>query len=401
MEGTSEIIVIGGGVTGLSCAWRLAQKGVRVTVLEQHGPIPGASTASLGVLAYPTPLKQSPFLSLHRTSLGLFPQFAQELEEKSGISIGYSRCSSLEIIPTEPQYEQAEKEVKVVNAQRLKVNGEPAMELLTPRESKQVEREVMTTQFGALYSRLTAQVAVEKLLQALRVAGTAAGVIFRDNCQATGINVSRERVKGVACENETLSCEKVLIAAGAWTPQLSPLLKKNAYVEPVRGQAILVQTDRPLAHAVIKWNQKYVVPLSDNIVALGSTTEKESGFDIGTTLEGINQILTLTMQALPSLASCNIIKLWAGLRPAALDSKPHIGAVPGAEGLFVAAGHYKTGFAFAPLTSEAVADLMTSDSCEFDLDAVAPRLTDVAAKKKRKDGQSGTTPPSDVSDSDL
>ncbi|HQH27702.1 MAG TPA: FAD-dependent oxidoreductase [Oligoflexia bacterium] len=401
MEHQPDVIVIGAGVIGLCSAWRLAQQGLKVTVLEQDEPIPGASVNSLGVLAYPTPLRQSPFLSLHRESLGMFPQFAQELTEASGIDVQFTRCGSMEIIPTEPQREQAEKEVKVVNAQRLKVDGRPALELLSTREAKQVEREAITTEFGALYSNLTAQVSVDNLLHALRAAGEKIGVVYRNGCRAQHIAIGREKVKGVACGSETMLCPRVVACTGAWTSQLGPLLKRNAYVEPVRGQAILLETPRRLLQGVLKWKKKYVIALGENLAALGSTTEKDSGFDISATPQGLLEILTITTEALPALASSAVKRVWAGLRPAALDSKPYLGPVPGAEGLYVAAGHYKVGFGFAPLTGEVIAQLIAEGDCAHDISALLPRLCEPVNKKKRKDGQASESPAGDAGNGDL
>ena len=401
MGSSPDIIVIGGGVIGLSCAWRLSQQGAKVLILEQDGPIPGASQSSLGVLAYPTPLRQSPFLSLHRRSLDLFPHFTQELEQASNISIEYTHCGSLEILPTESQHEQAEKEVKVINAQRLKVNGEPAMELLSTRQAKQFERETISTEYGALLSRMTARITVEKLLLALRTACIKLGVEIKNGCHVSAICISRDRVRGISCGEVSMPCEKVLAATGVWTSQLHPLFKKYAHIQPVRGQAIMVQTERPLIRSIVKWNQKYIVPLTEHLYALGSTTEKESGFSTNNTPEGIQQILTATTQAVPALSGAGISKFWAALRPAALDSKPIVGKMPDVEGLFVASGHYKTGFGFAPLTSQAVAELMTSGESEFELACLLPRLTEPLGKKKNKNGSASTACSSDVSDGDL
>jgi glycine oxidase len=154
-------------------------------------------------------------------------------------------------------------------------------------------------------------------------------------------------------------------------------------MEPVRGQAILTRPESQLVSSVVKWKQRYLVPREDGTVALGSTTEKKSGFNINTTVEGIRDILSTTSEAVPQIASAPIEKTWAGLRPVGRDSKPHIGQVPDIEGLFVATGHYKIGFGYLPFTADVISKQVNNIELDFDPSQIAPRRAEPARKRNR------------------
>ncbi|RMF77161.1 MAG: FAD-dependent oxidoreductase, partial [Planctomycetota bacterium] len=100
MTHTPDVLVIGGGVIGLTCAWRLAQRKLRVTLVERGRCGDGASGAALGALIPAPPTRTTPLPLLHRRSLSLFPDFAAELHERSGIDVRYERCGRLERVQT-------------------------------------------------------------------------------------------------------------------------------------------------------------------------------------------------------------------------------------------------------------------------------------------------------------
>ena len=386
MTPNPDVIIIGAGVIGLSAAWRLAKRGLRVSVLEQAGDIPGASSTSLGVLAPPSPLGDTPFHALHRASLASFPHFAEELREDSGIDIAYKRTGSLEVIPSEDQFCQAKKEVELVLSRSLEFAGEPVLSLLSPKEACELEHRVFVPDFGALYCPVAAQLSVDKTLAALCAACERAGVKLLFGSRVTSLLYKNTRICGVQCECEHLSSAKVLVAAGAWTSELSPELDLYAHMEPVRGQAILVHGSHDLAHSIVKWKKRYIVPQGEGLFALGSTTERDKGFDVSPTVDGISQILSTTQEVLPCLSQCSVQKVWAGLRPAGQDSKPNIGAVPSIDGLFVATGHYKIGFGFTPITASSITEMICDGHSTHDLSTLAPRD---AKKGKKKRGCHG------------
>jgi len=353
MTSSVDIAVIGGGVIGLSCARQLAREGLRVRVYERGLCGGGATQASLGVLAPPSPLPQHPLQVMHRRSLAQFGAFAAALAAESGIDCRYRQCGSLEILPSESQYAMAHKESAFV-ASNPGI-GLPALQLIPPDEVRALEPRVTATEFGALWCPSAANVSVAALIAALTGAVRHAGVEICEGWEVTGIETEAGKVTGVRAGREFTACGLVLAAAGVWTGGLMPVLQEYAPTRPVRGQALLLRTSpQPVAH-IVKWQRGYIMPWESDCTAIGSTTERGSGFDSSVTAGGQHEILGKALTAAPCLAGATISKSWAGLRPAPLDRRPIMGALPGVEGLYAAAGHYKIGFGFAPICAELVA----------------------------------------------
>lgn len=378
-----DVIVIGGGIIGLSCALELANRGLKITVFEKDGPISGASNLSLGVLCPPSPLNHRPFQTLHRKSLALFGNYTRSIEEASGIKNGFYRCGSLEVLPSEAQYNHALEEMKYINA--LPEPRDPFFEyhLLTQAEAKEREPEANIKEFGALYCPISAWVDVDKLMEGLKKACQRAGVTLEWGVDITKLTYDGQKVTGVEFEQGTLRADKVLVACGAWSSQFTCPAGIYTNIHPVRGQAILVRCEKPLVNHIVKWRRRYVIPYGPNHVALGSTTEKKSGYDISVTTDGLHSILDTTMAVVPGLKGCAIERTWAGLRPAGKDSRPHMGQIPGIEGLYAAAGHYKIGICFAPMSAKIIADLIVEGSSEDLLESIKPRIAAPPKKKKQ------------------
>lgn len=370
MNKNFDVIVIGGGVIGLSCAWRLAQANANVCLLERHCCGAGASNASLGVLTAHSPLHSHVFHKLHRHSLEMFPQFADELYQGTGIDPLYLRCGSLEILPSIDQYRHAEIEARTA-IENTELAGQ--YQLISASELREIEPDVVCTEFGALFCPNSAQVAIDQLITALLKACHNAKVSLIEGCNVCDLLWEKTQIIGVRTNQGNYHCKNLLVAAGAWSPQISPIIEKYSAIEPVRGQGLMLKSPSRLTRHIIKWRRSYIVPQADQRLVLGSTTEFNVGFEQHNTAAGINEVLNKTLAVLPKLGDCSLVKCWAGLRPAGLDRKPYIGVVPGVTGLYLATGLYKIGYGFAPLTAQALAELITTGRTPIRIDAIPPR----------------------------
>ena len=372
---TKDAVIIGGGIIGLSIALKLAKTGLQTAVFSCPKLAPDASSASLGVLSPSTPLKKSPFHLLHRRSLELFPDYVRELEEDSGEKIQFTRSGSLELIPNEHQYIQAAAEVTAAKEQNLTIQGKPMLELLDHQQTCELETRTCPNSFGALYNRAASTVSVPNLLEALHVACCQSGVVFPGEEKVEKILIASGKVEGAATRCGRISCKTLIVAAGAWTSSLHPLLEKYAFTAPVRGQALRVSSKQVLSSMIVKWNKRYLVPEHGETYAIGSTTEKDAGFATNTLAADLNEIVSTLSQILPSLKYAQKLSSWAGLRPISGDSKPLIGPLPGVSGLFAATGHYKIGLGYAPLSAQAIAELVTLGKSTYDVSSLYPRET--------------------------
>ncbi len=372
MEGI-DIIIVGGGVIGTSIAWKLAEKGLKVHQIYKTLRPDDASYASMGVLMAPTPISQNPLQVAHRKSLAMYPEFIASLEEASGIKGFFHRSGAIEVIPSEAQYERATREVEFVKENKDTIPNLQALEIISRDDVLKMEPDLEVPEFGALYVAAAAQVEVSPFMNALHKAAEQTGVVKHEALEVIEILYKDGAAVGVKCATgETLFAEKVLIATGAWLSLLDENLGKYTGVKPVRGQAVQVKAAREFKH-IVKWQKGYFVPFPDGTVTLASTTEKKAGYDIECTVSGVKDIIDRALSLYPALSSAKIIQTWAGLRPAPSDRRPYMGELPTVKNLYVAGGHYKTGFSMAPVTAAFLTETIVSGAPE-ELTPFLPRV---------------------------
>jgi glycine oxidase len=180
------------------------------------------------------------------------------------------------------------------------------------------------------------------------------------------------RVTGVATSGATILSEWVVLAGGAWSSQLHPLLARSMPVHPIRGQIVMLKADHRPCRRVLSAGKKYLVPRRDGHLILGATEEPEAGYSKRNTASGILGILEAVTKMAPGLGDASVVTTWAGLRPGTPDDKPYIGPVVGLDGLVAATGHFRAGLTLAPATAELVAAMITGRPIDLDLSQIQP-----------------------------
>ena len=363
--------MIGGGVVGLSVAWRLAQRGARVTLLERGACGQESSWAAAGILAPGNPNFHGPMSAMHLESLDMYPAFAAELQEASGIDVEYDRCGRIELCATDQRYRMGLSEVRAA-AERKTPDGQPVLEMLTLDEAKEREPSIRCNAYGALLCRVSARIRNTRLLKALRTVCEQAGVKIVENCPVKELQVEGERVSGVVTNDGCNQADRVVLCAGAWSSQLHPRLEKVGPVFPSKGQAVLLRMENPPVNSIVKRGHCYLLARRDEHVFLGSTDEPEAGFNKRSTAVAMSDLMSGALEMVPGAASASVVGMWAGLRPRTHDNRPMIGPVPGLEGLIAAYGHHKTGLVFTPLTPRIVCELIIDGRTDYDLSRCIP-----------------------------
>ena len=378
-----DIIIIGGGLIGLSCALKLAKNNIKVTVYEKDVCGAGASSYSLGVLASPSPLRTTNFHKVHRISLKMTESFYKEIEEESKVKIDYWRLGTLEIIPGPEQYKQAQKEVEYTNSPECDEDT-PKLEIISPEDLIKIEPNIKITEFGALYAKASARISVDKTIEATKKACLLNNVNIKEKSPVKELIIENQKVQGIVlASGEKVYAQNVLIASGAWSGTYGKEAEYYAHMEGIRGQALEVQSDTKLANHIIKYNKGYIIPSLSDTYGIGSTTEKNVGFDNSATVNGFIEILTRARETLPSIENARIKRFWAGLRPAGRDRKPHIGKVPTIDNLYVAAGHYKIGFGYAPITADIIKRQILGEEVPYPINELTPRDAEPLNKKNK------------------
>ena len=346
-----DVIVIGGGVIGLSIAWELARHGVSVQVLEQGLFGQEASWAGAGILPPGNPDQAKTVEArLRGGSHVLWSDWTEALRSQTGIDNGFHRCGGVEVRPPGSIDSLAEK----IAAWRAEgVTAEP----LNAAE--------LHERVPALHPEITAgfllpdlgQVRNPRHLKALHQACAGAGVDLRAGTPVVDFVRRGERITAVKTAADEFHAADFIVAGGAWSRMLLQRAGHDILFEPVRGQIVLLETPSVLFRHVIEVGSRYLVPRPDGRILIGSTEERV-GFEKRTTAAGVAGLIEFARQLVPALGDARFERCWAGLRPYAPGGLPRIGRVPGTINLSLAAGHFRAGLQLSPMTAVLIRQLI-------------------------------------------
>jgi glycine oxidase len=351
-----DAIVVGGGAIGLSCAWRAARRGARVVLLDRASPPAGATRVAAGMLA---PVGELAFgepelLEISLAAAAAYPGFVAELEAATGLSTGYTSHGALHIALDR---DEAAELRRVHDLQRSLGLG---AEWLPPRRCRELEPGLTPSFNGGVHAPAEATVDPRAMSAALLAALAAEGVEVLAETEAAAALLEGERLAGVrTAAGEELRAAATVLATGAWAGEsewLPPAARPP--VRPVKGQIVELRALDGVApcERIVASERVYLVPREDGRLIVGATVE-ERGFDTAVTAGGVHELLRESCRLLPDVAEMELVEAMAGLRPGTPDNLPLIG--PGAiDGLVLATGHHRNGILLAPLTGEAVAELL-------------------------------------------
>ena len=365
---TAEVIIVGGGVIGLSIARELARRGLRDIVVCDKGELgKEASWAAGGILAPQVEADTADdFFKLASASRDLYPSFAQTLYDETGIDVELDQTGTLYVAFNNNEEANLRQRCEWQQRAGLRVEWLEAADLHT------IEPNVSGELRCALRFPDDWQVENRKLVAALIQSNEKLGVTLLSNCEVTSLRVERDRVVGVETTTGLIAAPVVLVCAGAWTSSLTTPTSASIEIEPVRGQMLCFRPTQQIAHHVIYSKRGYLVPRRDGRVLAGSTGE-HVGFDKRVTDGGVSSIKSMAFEIAPTLDGAPLVDSWAGFRPHSSDDLPVLGANENVEGLFYATGHYRNGILLAPITANAMADLLTEQRSSISIEAFSQK----------------------------
>ncbi|UTI64786.1 glycine oxidase ThiO [Paraconexibacter antarcticus] len=367
-----DVVVVGGGIVGLAVAWRAARRGLSVTVCERGG-LPSyvaAAHVAAGMLApvAEADAQERPLLRLGLDSAARWPAFAAELEEASGLSVGYRDCGTLVVARDRDEAEHVDREIRLREAL-----GVPVARLL-PSAARCVEPALAPTIRAAFHAPDDHAVDPRAVCEALLVACERVDVELRPGCEVRAVTGG-----GVTlASGEHVTAGRTVVAAGAWAARIAGL--PGLCVRPVKGQVLRLAAragEGPLLEHVVRWDGGYLVPRGDGRVVLGATME-DRGYDTNVTALGVYELLRDAGELVPGVLELDLECALAGLRPATPDNAPLLGEW---EGVVLACGHHRNGVLLTPATADRIAALLAGEDPHIDPAFAPSRFTPVGAPR--------------------
>lgn len=375
----ADVLVIGGGVIGLSVAYHAATIGASVVLLERGRLGSGASSANAGGISLATK-KPGAALRLALAAVRRFRTLADELQ----YDIEYEEIPTLTLAENEAEWQFLQG---LVAEQRA---GGAAVELVDGARARALFPGLPESVLGASYSTVDAQVNPFQLVRGFAVAAERQECTLLQGVGATAIDVEHGRVRGVATDAGTIKADWVVNAAGAYSPAVGEMVGVTHAVMPQRGQALVLEpcsglprirlgtagqliskhSAGPAAGHATHYSFSYSLKPRYGVAVLGSTHEFV-GYDRSTTLEATTWMAAAAARTMPMLGPLKVLRTWAGLRPYHAEG-PIIGRAGGPEGYIAATGHGGDGVSLSPVTGEHVAEMIRRGNADLTLDDLLP-----------------------------
>jgi glycine oxidase len=357
---SSDFLIIGGGIIGLSIALELSLRGAKVTVVSRNFP-QAAAHAAAGMLAPQAEhLPPGAMQDLCFLSRQLYQDWTAKIEHITGLPTGYWECGIVAPVYTIPQQE--------LSSQSL------GNDWLDRSAIHQQQPGLSPAVVGGWWYPGDGQVDNRLLVQALRSSVQSLGVTLLEGEEVKELKIANKSLTGVVTRDRELVSDRYILATGAWSQELLPVP-----IYPKKGQMLAVQmplvTSNPFNLAtsnsatptksagalsqVLYGEETYIVPRRDGRVIIGATSENV-GFLQGNTPQGILQLLHAAIRLYPALQDTILLEQWWGFRPATSDEIPILGSSP-YHNLTLAVGHYRNGILLAPATGLLIADFLLNN----------------------------------------
>lgn len=366
-ERNADVVVVGAGSVGTSCAFHLAAAGMRVVVVEQDRVAAGSTTCATGAMySISADFDDADYLRWGVQGHYSTKEVVPVLEDLSGITTGFQCRPALRLAIDEDE----EREVRAdLEWQRDVMNTR----WLSGEEVRQIEPRITENVRGGALEPEAIQVPADLLAQAFMRSAERFGA-SRYPALATGLEWSGDRVTGVRHSQGVISCDHVVLAMGASAAIASQWFDYQVPVRPLRGERLMLRWPSPPLQVILSTPRRgHLISRLDGFLSIGSTGGRD--FDVRDgwivdqdaaiadphpppTEEARAELLSRSTEVLPSIEFATVGQQITGIRPYSADSRPLVGAVPGREGVFLATGHTHRGVHLAAVTGELIRDLV-------------------------------------------
>ncbi|MEM9140328.1 MAG: FAD-binding oxidoreductase [Pseudomonadota bacterium] len=337
----TDILVIGGGVFGLSVAYAAVKAGLDVQVVDAEHPGAGASGGIVGALTAHAPTRWRPMMAFQFQALLDLPGRIAEIEAATGLSAGYARTGRWTPLGTEKARARAEADVDAAPTTWGDRAATAIIEDLPPEAQPWITPKA--ARFGVQTDTISARIDPRAYVAAL------AAAVGPD--RITQRKVLRVEPGFARTATGGLPARHIVLAAGWQGWDLVAAFDPALAGRGVKGQAALMRVAEAPAKVIYR-EGIYVIPHATGLVAVGSTSENH--FDTSDVDEKLDHLIAQARHLSPALEGAEVVERWSGLRPKPPHREPVIGPIPGAPRVWIAGGGFKIGFGIAHAAGDAL-----------------------------------------------
>ncbi|MBC6308322.1 FAD-binding oxidoreductase [Listeria sp. FSL L7-1582] len=363
-----KIVIIGGGIVGMTAAYLLAKQQKEVIVIDKKEP-GQATVAAAGIICpWLSKRRNKVWYELAKDSARYYPAFIQELAQDTTLNTGYKMVGTLCLREDVKRLDELEQ---IAISRRVEAPEIGEIKRLSKAETK-AKFPIVDAAFGGVFVSGGARVDGKSLVLALADAATKNGAkIIRDKAQLE----KQGDAMLVLVGNKVINADKIILAAGAWLPELLQPLGLQAAIHPQKGQLLHLQfegIDTSAWPVVLPPSAKSIVPFDDGRVIIGATHENEGGFDLEPTEAAMEEIIEEIARFAPAVKTAKLAEIRVGTRPFTPDFTPVIGTLPTAKHIFVANGLGSSGLTTGPYVAKILVDLIQGKTPKTDIAGFDP-----------------------------
>jgi glycine/D-amino acid oxidase-like deaminating enzyme len=357
----ADVVVVGAGIAGSAAAYFLARSGVQVVLIDRAGSAAEASGGNAGMIGESG---GDPATTMHLQQLST--RLYADLARETGADFELTMAGRLLIALNDEEVRKFEA------LARRSIGAGIEGQMLYGDEVQQIEPALSSRVLAAAWFPGDGKLHPVKATEAFTQAARTSGAVVIDGLPVTRLAASDGRVTGVVTDQGEISAREVILAAGAWTPQLAATAGVHVPVFPGKGHMLATEAVPPITDRVLRAERLGTRQLANGEMLIGSEVEF-AGYSKAVNEQTIAEYLEFMRALVPALAGVRVARSWGCLRPMSIDQLPIVGPAPGVGGLHLVTGHGRSGMGLGPASAKALVDTLLTGSAEIDLAPYDPR----------------------------